>query len=147
MATSRQSGHQKKAFLEQFRFHGNVSKTCRAIGINRSTVYEWQETDDAFLHAFRQAEIEATETMEAEAYRRGVEGTEKPVFHQGVICGTVREYSDTLLIFMLKARAPEKYRDNVSITLQIKAEAERIAGRLGKSVDDVLREAGVSLGA
>jgi hypothetical protein len=55
------------------------------------------------------------------------------------------EYSDTLLIVLLKARAPEKYRDNVHITLQIKAEAERIAAKLGKTVDEVLAGAGVKL--
>jgi hypothetical protein len=109
--TPRQSGQRKKVFLEHFRVQGNISRTCRAIGLNRSTVYEWQETDDQFVHDFRQAEIEATETMEAEAYRRAVEGTAKPVFHQGAQCGTVQEYSDTLLIFMLKARNPAKYRE------------------------------------
>lgn len=115
MATARQSGHQKSAFLEHFRTHGNISRTCRALKINRSTVYTWQERDDEFAAAFREAEIEATETMEAEAYRRAVDGTMKPVFHQGVQCGTVQEYSDTLLIFMLKARNPEKYRENVNV--------------------------------
>jgi len=30
----------------------------------------------------------------------------KPVYYQGEQCGEVREYSDTLLIFILKARDP-----------------------------------------
>ncbi len=44
-------------------------------------------------------------------------GTEKPVFGsmgQGLGSGEVgriREYSDTLLIFLLKAAQPEKYRE------------------------------------
>jgi hypothetical protein len=33
------------------------------------------------------------------------------VFHQGQECGQIREYSDTLLIFMLKARRPEKFKE------------------------------------
>jgi hypothetical protein len=72
---------------------------------------------------------------------------ETPIFHRGQHIDTVvkTEYSDTLLIFLLKARAPEKYRDNVHITLQIKAEAERIAAKLGKTVDEVLAGAGVKL--
>jgi hypothetical protein len=118
--TPRQSGQRKKVFLEHFRVQGNISRTCRAIGLNRSTVYEWQETDDQFVHDFRQAEIEATETMEAEAYRRAVEGTAKPVFHQGAQCGTVQEYSDTLLIFMLKARNPAKYREKTESEVTVK---------------------------
>ena len=36
----------------------------------------------------------------------------RPVFHQGKEIGSIREYSDTLLIFMLKARRPATFRDN-----------------------------------
>jgi hypothetical protein len=118
--TPRQSVQRKKAFLDHFRFHGNIAKTCRAIGLNRSTVYEWQETDDQFVAAFREAEIEATETLEAEAHRRAVEGLRRLKFDKGQAVldpatgdpYTEMEYSDTLLIFLLKARAPEKYREN-----------------------------------
>lgn len=59
--------------------------------------------------------------MEQEAFRRAVEGTEKPVFGSmgfrmgsGEI-GRVREYSDTLLIFLLKGARPEKYRERTEI--------------------------------
>src|SRR6266699_1263767 len=31
----------------------------------------------------------------------------------GQICGHVRKHSDTLLIFLLKARRPEKYRERI----------------------------------
>lgn len=114
--TRAQSRQHKEAFLEKFRRHGNVTWAAREIGLkHRDTVYSWLEHDEEFAAGFRGAEIEATETMEAEAYRRGIQGTEKPVFHQGVVCGTVQEYSDTLLIFMLKARAPEKYRERQDI--------------------------------
>ncbi len=43
--------------------------------------------------------------------RRAVEGVDEPRFHDGQICGHVRKYSDTLLIFMLKARRPDKYKE------------------------------------
>ena len=42
--------------------------------------------------------------MEDEAVRRAVEGVPRPVFYQGQIVGAVQEYSDELLIRMLKAR-------------------------------------------
>lgn len=113
--TERQSRQLKKVFLEKFRSHGNVTWAARDTGIHRTLVYDWQEKDDEFAHAFRAAEIEATETMEQEAYRRAVHGTEKPVYQSGALVGTVQEYSDTLLIFMLKARAPEKYRERVQM--------------------------------
>ena len=51
--------------------------------------------------------------LELEARRRAVEGTERPVFYQGGEVGYVREYSDTLLIFLLKAHRPNKFRERV----------------------------------
>jgi hypothetical protein len=79
--------------------------------------------------------------LEDEARRRAYEGWEEPVWHKGVNCGTVRKFSDTLLIVLLKAHMPEKYRENIKIDLNSRiatmsleeklAEAQRIAGELG----------------
>ena len=55
--------------------------------------------------------------LEDEAHRRAFEGVPEPVFHQGVECGSVRKYSDTLAIFLLKAHRPEKYRENSRMEL------------------------------
>lgn len=113
--TNRQSERLKKRFLESFAMTGNITLSCKTVGIgSRNTIYKWQEDDDAFASAYREAEISSTELMEAEAHRRGVLGYDKPVFQQGAQVGVIREYSDTLLIFMLKARNPDKYRDNAN---------------------------------
>jgi len=119
--TKAQSDHLKKGFLEAFRRTGNVSLACAATGLTRRrTVYEWQERDDEFAGLYRQAEIEATELLEAEAHRRAVFGVQKTkgVYFQGTLIDTFteQEYSDTLLIFLLKARAPEKYRERYDVT-------------------------------
>jgi hypothetical protein len=50
--------------------------------------------------------------MEAEAYRRAVKGVLKPVVQQGRVVARVRLYSDSLLALLLKAHAPEKYREH-----------------------------------
>lgn len=118
--TNRQKPHRKKAFLARFRLHGNISRACREARVDRSTIYAWQEDDADFCIAYEIAEVEATETLEAEAYRRAVEGLRRLKFDKGVAVNdpatgepyTELEYSDTLLIFLLKARAPEKYREN-----------------------------------
>lgn len=119
--TQRQMQRRKKLFLEHFAVHGNVSYGADHAGIQRSTVYRWQEHDDAFAAAYREAEIKATETLEAEARRRAVVGVDKQrrVYdNRGNLIDEYTEttYSDTLLIFLLKARAPEKYRDRHDIT-------------------------------
>jgi hypothetical protein len=113
--------HLKKRFLVEFGETGIVSRAAEAAGVGRTTVYEWQEHDDTFAQAFRQAEIRSTEVLETEARRRAVNGVEKQrrVFDsRGNLIDEYTEitYSDTLLIFLLKARAPEKYRDRHDIT-------------------------------
>ena len=50
------------------------------------------------------------EELEAEVYRRAVIGVERPITVAGERV-MVREYSDRLLMFLLKAEKPEKYRD------------------------------------
>jgi hypothetical protein len=105
----------KKRFLEAFALNGNISAACQASSVGRTSVYEWQEKDESFVQAFRLAEIESTERLEAEAYRRAHDGVikETPIMHNGQVAYTVVEhkYSDTLLIFLLKARNPAKYRE------------------------------------
>jgi hypothetical protein len=54
---------------------------------------------------------EGTDVLEDEVFRRAREGVEKPVFYEGVECGTVRVYSDTLAIFLLKGRRPDKFKE------------------------------------
>ncbi len=45
------------------------------------------------------------------ARRRALVGTEKPLFHKGNQIGNVPVFSDPLLMFLLKAKRPEVYRD------------------------------------
>lgn len=58
-----------------------------------------------------------SDALEDEAIRRASQGTLKPVFYQGVQCGEVREYSDTLMMFMLKARRPERFKERSATEL------------------------------
>lgn len=112
----------KRAFLAMFARTGNVTESCEAVGIDRrATVYDWQEMDDQFAAGWREAEIVAVERLEAEARRRAVDGERRLKFDKGQAIldpdtgepYIEREKSDTLLIFLLKAHAPEKYRDPV----------------------------------
>lgn len=105
----------KRAFLAAYARLGNVTQAATAAGIDRSTHYAWLREEgpegDAYRAAFAQAEEEAADWLEAEARRRAVEGVEEPVYQGGKKVGTVRRYSDTLLIFLLKGARPDKYAD------------------------------------
>ncbi len=40
--------------------------------------------------------------------------------------GTIREYSDTLLIFLMKGAMPETYRERIDISMDIRREIESL---------------------
>ncbi len=62
------------------------------------------------------AKLQAADVLEAEAHRRAVEGVEEAVgWYKGEAGGTVRKYSDVLLIFLLKSLQPERYRERVDL--------------------------------
>lgn len=99
-----------------FRTAGNVSKACAAINLSRTAAYDWKREDLEFSTLWDSTIEETTEALEQEIYRRAHDGCDKPVFYQGEECGAVREYSDVLAMFILKARRPEKYRERTEIT-------------------------------
>lgn len=106
----------QKAFLESLRKLGNITLACESAQIDRSTAYRRREADEAFAAAWEDALEESIDRLEAEARRRAEEGTLKPVFYQGDAVGFIKEYSDTLMVLLLKAHRPEKYRERTDIT-------------------------------
>ena len=107
----------KRAFLDSFRELGNVSLAARCAEINRGTHYKWFSEDSEYADRFSDAKEDAADALEAEARRRAVEGVEKPVgWYQGTAGGTIQEYSDTLLIFLLKGVRPEKYVERYELS-------------------------------
>lgn len=49
--------------------------------------------------------------LEAEAIRRATEGVERGIWHQGLLVGTERTFSDTLLVTLLKSFRKPDYTD------------------------------------
>lgn len=106
----------QKLFLKEFAKCGVIFRAAEKASLNRSTHYEWLKLDVEYSRAFSDVKEEYIEKLEAEADRRAVEGVDRPVFYDGNVVGHIREYSDTLLIFRLKALKPEKYRESYHIT-------------------------------
>ncbi len=92
----------------------NVLKSSEIAKIARRTAYDWKAADPEFAGEWGKALDIGVDALEDEATRRAVDGVDEPVFYQGEAVGVVRKYSDTLLIFLLKGRRPEKYRDRPS---------------------------------
>jgi hypothetical protein len=98
--------------LEGFSLSGFYSAVSRNDGDGRE-----------FSEALKTAQIKRDrilnqgllEKAEAELAVRGISGFEEPVFWQGELVATKRKYSDTCLIFLLKALAPDKYREAAQV--------------------------------
>ena len=103
----------RENFLGVLRETCNVSESARAAGIGRRTAYEWKEAEADFAAEWEDAEQEAADKLEREAWRRAVEGVDKPVTFQGIITATYKEYSDRMLEILLKGHRPEKFVERV----------------------------------
>lgn len=119
------------AFLEAFALVGNISQAARITKISRRSHHYWME-DPVYAERFYEAQEEAADRLEQEAWRRSMSGIEEPVYYGGEQVGTVRRYSDTLLIFLLKGHRPEKFADRFKGDLSVD-------GRLSVGID-VVRE-------
>lgn len=106
----------REIFLKELRETANVSASARAAGVARRTVYVWRYADPEFAEAWADAELEAADTLEREAWRRAVEGVDEPVFHLGQKCGQIRRYSDRMLEILLKGHKPEKFVERRILT-------------------------------
>ena len=111
------SQRKKQKFLEAYARLGNASAAAEETGINRRSHTRWLESK-AYRKQFEEAEDQATEVLEREALRRAVDGRDEPVYFNGVQVGTVKKYSDVLLIFLLKAKRPDVYRERYDARIQ-----------------------------
>jgi hypothetical protein len=98
-------------FLDAILMGANVRRASKIAGISENTAYKRRKVDAEFDQAWREAARISTELLEEEAERRAYHGVVKPILYKGEVVAKVREYSDTLMMFLLKARKPEMYRE------------------------------------
>ncbi len=92
---------------------GNVSKAAYAAGFSHTSyLHALRREDEDFADKWDEALVAGCDVLEAEMWRRGHDGIMEPVFYKGEIVSYTLAYSDALLLAMVKARMPDKYRDN-----------------------------------
>ncbi len=127
------------AFLNEFAQSGHVGNSAAKVPVDRTTVYLWRE-DPEFEKLFELARKRAVTVLEDEAHRRAFSGVDEPVFYKGSKCGVVRKYSDTLLIVLLKANAPEKYRERIENSFDNSKPLEITVRWDGNKRDEIVKE-------
>jgi hypothetical protein len=102
-----------RAFLAAYGELGSVKAAARAVGVSKEAVYKRMDKDPDFKKEFQEVRRhQVRDMLESEAVRRGIKGVDEPRFFKGEECGSVRRYSDSLLVLLLKAVAPEDFRDH-----------------------------------
>lgn len=105
----------KEAFLSALSKMANVSLACEESGISRQTAYRWKIEDEEFDKHWSQALADGIDMLDGIALKRA------------------RQSSDTLMIFLLKAHLPQKYRERFEHDLknnpEFKATGKGVCGR------------------
>jgi hypothetical protein len=110
----------EKKLLEALARGCSISHAAMQAGVSRSLVYKRSARSAQFAKKLQDAVEQGTDTLEDEAVRRALAG------------------SDTLLMFLLRARRPEKYRENMRVEHDASREMldalERATKEVGKIV-------------
>ena len=138
----------KPLFLDTLRGTGNVRLATSNADVARQVAYRARDSSATFRADWDEALEEARELLEAEARRRAAIGVDEPVFYKGKVVGHIRKYSDNLLMFLLKAHWPEKFRDNYAVEhsgpsggpVKVEAKTEHVFQPTPELWDEVLRE-------
>lgn len=93
-------------FLLKYIETANITAAARHVGIDRSTVREWQEHDAPFSMRFAEARAMVDDEIYGEIFRRGKLGYEDEVATPKGAVVKVRKYSDRMLE-LLSRRFPE----------------------------------------
>ena len=94
---------------------GNIGRAAAKSGITRQTHYNWLKEDARYAAVYENdVRPQAVSVLEDEAQRRAT-GFEEDVYYKGRKVGTITKYSDKLMEILLKANAPEKYRERSEV--------------------------------
>jgi hypothetical protein len=83
----------QRKLLRAFEKYGTITSACKDVGVARSTWHEWRTKIPAFAAAVEESNRVVADDLERECFRRAIAG------------------SDLLLMFVLNAMRPEKYRE------------------------------------
>jgi hypothetical protein len=107
------SPQKQRDFISALADTGSVTDAARAVGMSRKACYELRRSPGAeqFDAAWQAARAESSKQLIDIAFDRAINGVEEPVFDkngQRIACRY--RYNDRLLMFLIRANAPEQYR-------------------------------------
>lgn len=88
---------------------GSVTFAAARANLSRRALYKHRAADEAFAGYWEEALDLGVERLQDDAMRRALEGTPRAVFRNGRQVGSVQQFDNRLLQFLLKAHRPETY--------------------------------------
>jgi hypothetical protein len=88
---------------------GSVTFAAARASLPRRALYKRRAADEAFAEHWEEALQIGVDRLQDDAMRRALQGTERAVFRNGRQLGSVQQFDNRLLQFLLKAHRPETY--------------------------------------
>lgn len=139
----------QKRFLICYAQIGVIKYAANAAGFGYLTHFSWMRKSQDYRTAFELCREFVADRLEREAIRRAVEGIERMKFHQGeaimdpryadkngesTVPYVERQYSDTLLIVLLKGLRPDVYKEKIEQNTNINVQTD------GMTEDELVME-------
>lgn len=108
------SPDKQRAFIEALADCGSVVTAAQQVGMSESSAYRLRRSPgaEAFDRAWSAAIDAASKKLLDAAFERALVGSEEPVFdREGNRVGRRLRQSDRLLMFLLRAYGPDRFRD------------------------------------
>lgn len=140
------NAERRAAFLGELSRGCSVGRAAFVAGISYKHAYFLRNTDPEFAADWDDAVEQGTDAIEDEARRRAVEGVQKPDYYQGEVVGYTTHYSDNILLSMLAARRPHKWKRgdvNISVSEPVSGIRRKIITPDGVDITDQVEDAEV----
>ena len=108
------SPDKQRAFIEELADSGSVVTAAMSVNMSESSAYRLRRAPgaEAFDRAWGAAIDAASKKLLDAAFERALVGTDEPVFdREGRRIGRRLRQSDRLLMFLLRAYGPDRFRD------------------------------------
>ena len=99
------------AFLHHLGRTGSVTVAANRAQIRRSTLYQMRADDEEFAERWSTALDLGVDRLQDNAMNRAMQGTPRPIYRNGRQVGSVQQFDNRLLQFLLRAHRPDIYGD------------------------------------
>lgn len=108
----RVNNEMKERYIQLVAETGLLAKSAIALGSTRESMDYHRSKDPVFAEAVQEALEVFRDGLEQEIVRRAVQGTDEDVYYQGSVVGQKKNYSDYLLLALMKRHRPDQWKEN-----------------------------------